>query len=266
MLSNSIKERDVEVLVEEEEEVEIEEIMSISDNMITKEREVHSEGALEDTQAREQLILMLSTRERFNSRNRAPYGSRRGGNSMDVDREAVLGDETSVWKHDMFEQAQTEEGQRSNNRPRRNEGRVASLETGTKVLVTNLDYGVSEDDLKELFEQCGEIKRVRIRYDKAGRSQGSGEVVFAKRSDASDAIRKYNTVELDGKPMNVSLAPAPVQRSRSENDGLFVSTEGSGRRIVGNNNGGRRSVIRGNGGRGGRRPSFRNRNNTMSDN
>ena len=39
-------------------------------------------------------------------------------------------------------------------------------------------------------------------------------------------------VELDGKPMNVSLAPTPVQRSRSENDGLFVSTGGSGRRIV----------------------------------
>jgi hypothetical protein len=76
MLSNSNEEKDEEVLVAEEEEAETEEIMLNSANTTTKEQEVHSEGALEDTRNEQLFDLMLSLRERFNSRNRAPYGSR----------------------------------------------------------------------------------------------------------------------------------------------------------------------------------------------
>ncbi|KAF5960402.1 hypothetical protein HYC85_001611 [Camellia sinensis] len=35
--------------------------------------------------------------------------------------------------------------------------------------------------------------------------QGSAEVVFARRSDAFRALKRYNSVQLDGKPMKVEI-------------------------------------------------------------
>lgn len=41
-------------------------------------------------------------------------------------------------------------------------------------------------------------------------SQGSAEVVFARRSDAYQALKRYNNVQLDGKPMKIEIvAPKP---------------------------------------------------------
>lgn len=35
--------------------------------------------------------------------------------------------------------------------------------------------------------------------------QGSAEVLFARRSDAVQALRRYNNVQLDGKPMKIEI-------------------------------------------------------------
>ena len=35
--------------------------------------------------------------------------------------------------------------------------------------------------------------------------QGTAEVIFARRNDAVAATRKYNNVQLDGKPMKIEL-------------------------------------------------------------
>lgn len=36
-------------------------------------------------------------------------------------------------------------------------------------------------------------------------TQGSAEVVFARRSDAFQALKRYNNVQLDGKPMKIEI-------------------------------------------------------------
>ncbi|XP_047175890.1 THO complex subunit 4B-like isoform X2 [Vigna umbellata] len=82
---------------------------------------------------------------------------------------------------------------------------AAMIESGTKLLISNLDLGVSNGDIKLLFSEEGELKRCSIHYDQNGRSKGTAEVVFMRHSDALSAIKKYNNMRLDGKPLQIEL-------------------------------------------------------------
>ncbi|KAL7085144.1 hypothetical protein ACP275_14G263600 [Erythranthe tilingii] len=99
----------------------------------------------------------------------------------------------SSWGHEMFSS-----GSRAQPQP-------SSIETGTKLYISNLDYGVSNEDIKELFAEVGDLKRYIIHYDRSGRSKGTAEVVFSRRQDALAAVKRYNNVQLDGKPMKIEL-------------------------------------------------------------
>ncbi|GMJ09540.1 hypothetical protein like AT5G59950 [Hibiscus trionum] len=79
-----------------------------------------------------------------------------------------------------------------------------------KLYVSNLDYGVSNEDIKVLFSEVGDLKGYSINYDKSGRSKGTAEVVFFRQTDALAAIKRYNNVQLDGKPMTIELVGANV--------------------------------------------------------
>lgn len=61
---------------------------------------------------------------------------------------------------------------------------------------------------QELFSEVGELKQYSIHYDKSGRSKGTGEVVFLRQTDALAAIKRYNNVQLDGKPQKIDLIGA----------------------------------------------------------
>ncbi|KAL9255557.1 THO complex subunit 4C-like protein [Drosera capensis] len=59
--------------------------------------------------------------------------------------------------------------------------------------------------MMELFFEIGELKRCAIHFDCNGRPSGSAEVVYGRRSDAFAALRRYNNVQLDGRPMKIEI-------------------------------------------------------------
>ncbi|KAJ4978000.1 hypothetical protein NE237_008780 [Protea cynaroides] len=147
----------------------------------------------------------------------------------------------SAWQHDMF----TGAGYPAQ------AGRASAIETGTKLYISNLDYGVSTEDLKELFSEVGDLKRYAIFYDRSGRSKGTAEVVFSRRTDALAAVKRYNNVQLDGKPMKIEIVGTEVVTPgavRPVPNGVFGNPNGVQR--SGQGRGGAMGLPRRGGGRG----------------
>ncbi|XP_064549544.1 THO complex subunit 4-A [Drosophila montana] len=123
---------------------------------------------------------------------------RRGAASGVIQKPRLArGDVNSAWKHDMYDG------------PKRN-GSAGNSTGPTRLIVGNLDYGVSNTDIKELFNDFGPMKKAAVHYDRSGRSLGTADVIFERRSDALKAIKQYHGVPLDGRPMTIQLAVSDV--------------------------------------------------------
>lgn len=75
------------------------------------------------------------------------------------------------------------------------------------IYVGNLEYNVTEDDLKNAFSEFGEITSANIIMDKfSGQSKGFGFVEMPNNSDAEKAIQALNETSLKGRDIKVNQA------------------------------------------------------------
>lgn len=85
-------------------------------------------------------------------------------------------------------------------------GKRAPSHLGTKVVINNLAWSVTDNDLRELLATCGPLaQRPSVHLNKGGKSAGSGEGIFKNRQDAQRCLTRYDKVELDGRPMQLEI-------------------------------------------------------------
>ncbi len=82
----------------------------------------------------------------------------------------------------------------------------------TKLYVGNLPFSASENDVRDLFAQYGEVHSVKLVSDRdTGRPRGFGFVEMDSADEAQQALDNY---ALDGRNLKVNEA-----RDRSESGG-----------------------------------------------
>jgi len=85
-----------------------------------------------------------------------------------------------------------------------------------KLYVGNLSYTTTEDELRSLFAQAGEVTSVALIKDRdTGSSKGFAFVEMGNQSEAEKAISMFNGYQMSGRALKVNLA-----RPREERGGF----------------------------------------------
>ena len=95
------------------------------------------------------------------------------------------------------------------------------------VFVANLPFNTTEDQLKEIFEDIGPLKTIRIVTDRdTGRQRGFSFLEFHDVTTAEAAVRNLNEHDLNGRKLKVHFAANDMDsKSRSQGKGGLLSTD-----------------------------------------
>jgi RNA recognition motif-containing protein len=82
------------------------------------------------------------------------------------------------------------------------------------IFVANLNYRLTSDELREVFEDYGSVDSAKIITDRdTGRSKGFGFVEMSDDSEGKSAISALNGAEYDGRAIVVKEAEDRPKRS-----------------------------------------------------
>ena len=87
------------------------------------------------------------------------------------------------------------------------------------IYVGNLHFNLSEDELKEIFEEYGEVTSAKVITDKySGRSKGFGFVEMPNDAEGEAAIKNLNGVDMKGRNMTVNQSEERKDNFRKDNN------------------------------------------------
>jgi cold-inducible RNA-binding protein len=82
------------------------------------------------------------------------------------------------------------------------------------IFVGNLSFNTGEDELRQMFEQYGQVDRVSIMTDRdTGRSRGFGFVEMTNAEEGDKAIAALNGTQMGGRTLNVNEARPKAERA-----------------------------------------------------
>lgn len=84
-----------------------------------------------------------------------------------------------------------------------------------KVFLGNLPWSLTEDAVRQMCAEFGEVAECRLPLDPAGRSRGIAFVTFASAEAAKAAIEGLENREVDGR--NIHASPARPRQNRRPN-------------------------------------------------
>ena len=85
-----------------------------------------------------------------------------------------------------------------------------------KLYVGNLSYGMTDNDLQNLFEPHGTVQSAQVIMDRdAGRSKGFGFVEMDSDQQAQAAIEALNGREANGRTLTVNEARPREDRAKN---------------------------------------------------
>ncbi|MDR1668201.1 MAG: RNA-binding protein [Bacteroidales bacterium] len=88
------------------------------------------------------------------------------------------------------------------------------------IYISNLNFKVEDNDLRQLFEEYGEVSSAKVITDKyTGRSRGFGFVEMPDDEASLKAISELNQYEHEGKVLTVNEARPREDRPRNSGSG-----------------------------------------------
>ena len=88
------------------------------------------------------------------------------------------------------------------------------------IYVGNLSYQTTEDELRDLFAEFGDVVSAKLIVDKfTGQSKGFGFVEMSNNSEAQKAIDELNGRDVNGRSITVNQARPRQERSRGGGGG-----------------------------------------------
>ena len=87
------------------------------------------------------------------------------------------------------------------------------------IFAGNLDFDISEENLRQLFAAYGQVDRVNIVRDQDGQPRGFGFVEMANVADGEKAIAELNGTEFGGRTLSVNEARPRPERAVGGREG-----------------------------------------------
>jgi RNA recognition motif-containing protein len=89
-----------------------------------------------------------------------------------------------------------------------------------RIYVGNLPYSVTDDDLRDVFGEFGDLAAAEVIKDKfSGQSKGFGFVDMPNNSEADAAIKALNETDFKGRKLTVNEARPRAERPRGGGGG-----------------------------------------------